>query len=210
MLCFLKAAAAHDTVHSGKDLLHHLTNTYRILRRWGCPQYLCAAGLFHSVYGTESFTHAAFAMRQRQLIRSQIGPEAERLAYLYCIARRRSLYENLERGARYNLRSFRDCTTIQISRECLADLITLDLANSLEQLSRMPLTPEILENDQKIYEKAISLLPGAAIVEMHWVYQCRNIVPEELPLEAQFARLDPDARARIERVLVESLAKEQA
>ncbi len=210
MLRFLRSASAHETYHSGEDLLKHLTNTYRILRRWGCPVYLCVAGLFHSVYGTEAFRHATFALGQRQLIRDRIGPDAEHAAYLYCIATRRSLYENLDREAPNSLRTFRDGTTIPISRKCLADLIALDLANSLEQLSRIPLTPKMVETDRTIYEKAIPLLPGAAIVEMHWVYQSRNIAPEELPLEARLARLDPDAQARIERVLRETLAKEQA
>jgi hypothetical protein len=210
LLRFLRSAAAHEADHSGKDLLKHLTNTYRILRRWGCPEYLCVAGLFHSVYGTEAFRHATFALGQRQLIRDRIGPEAEHATYLYCIANRWSLYENLDREARYSLRTFRDGTTIPISRKCLADLMALDLANSLEQLSRIPLTPKMVETDRTIYEKAIPLLPGAAIVEMHWVYQSRNIAPEELPLDAQLARLEPDAQARIERVLLEALAKEQA
>jgi hypothetical protein len=210
LLRFLRSAAAHETDHSGEDLLKHLTNTYRILRRWGCPKYLCVAGLFHSVYGTEAFRQATFALQQRQLVRERIGPEAEHAAYRYCIATRRSLYENLEREAGYSLRTFRDGATIPISRKCLADLMALDLANSLEQLSRIPLTPKMVETDRTIYEKAIPLLPGAAIVEMHWVYQSRNIAPGELPLDAQVARLDPDARARIERVLLETLAKEQA
>jgi hypothetical protein len=200
----------HETDHSGKNLLKHLTNTYRILRRWGCPEYLCVAGLFHSVYGTETFRHATFAPRQRQLIRDRIGPDAEHVAYLYCVTTRQSLYENLEREAGYRLRTYRDNTTIPISRKDFADLMALDLANSLEQLSRIPLTPKIVETDRAIYEKAIPLLPSAAIVEMHWVYQSRNIAPEELPLEARLARLDPDAQARIERVLLETLAKEHA
>lgn len=156
------------------------------------------------------FSHATFALRQRQLIRDKIGPDAEHVAYLYCIAARQSLYENLEREAPYSLRTFRDSKTIPISRKCLADLMALDLANSLEQLSRIPLTPKIVETDRTIYEKAIPLLPGAAVVEMHWVYQSRNIMPEQLPLEARLARLGPDAQARIERVLRETLAKEHA
>jgi hypothetical protein len=209
MLRFLKSAAAHETEHSGRDLLRHLTNTYRILRRWGCPEYLCVAGLFHSVYGTEAFRHAMFTKRQRQLIRDKIGSNAEHAAYLYCIAERRSLYENLERKAPYSLRTFRDGTTIPLSRKCLADLMALDLANSLEQLSRVPLTPKMVDTDRTIYEKAIPLLPGAAIVDMHWVYQNRNIAPEELPLEARLARLEPDAQARIEKVLLEALMREQ-
>ena len=68
----------------------------------------------------------------------------------------------------------------------------------------------LAETDRTIYEKAIPFWPGAAIVEMHWVYQSRNITREELPLEAQLAMLDLDAQARIERVLRETLAKEQA
>jgi len=210
LLRFLRSAAAHETNHSGKDLLKHLTNTYRILRRWGCPQYLRVAGLFHSIYGTEAFRHATFTLQQRQLIRDKIGSEAEHIAYLYCVSTRQSLYKNIDREAPYSLRTFTDGTTISISRQCLADLMTLDLANSLEQLSRIRLTPEMVETDRAIYEKAIPLLPGAAIVEMHWVYQRRNIAPEELPLQARLARLDVDAQARIERLLQEALAKEQA
>jgi (p)ppGpp synthase/HD superfamily hydrolase len=209
-LRFLKSAGAHETHHSGKDLLRHLTNTYRVLRRWGCPEHLCVAGLFHSVYGTEAFKHATFTLRQRYVIREKIGPEAELTVYLYCIATHRSLYENLEREPPYSLRSYRNGRTIPISRNCLAELMALDLANSLEQLSRIGLTPTMMETDRAIYEKAIPLLPGAAIVEMHWVYQSRNIAAEELPLEAQLERLDSDAQARIERVLLEALAKEQA
>jgi hypothetical protein len=211
MLSFLRSAGAHNTEHSGKDLLKHLTNTYRILRRWSCPEYLCVAGLFHSIYGTEAFRHTTFALEQRKLIRDRIGPDAENAAYLYSITTRRSLYENLEREAPYSLRAFGDGTTMPISRERLADLMALDLANSLEQLSRTPTTPKMMETDRTIYEKAIPLLPSAAIVEMHWVYQSRkNIGPEELPLEARLARLDSDAQARMERVLLEALAKEQA
>ncbi len=87
--------------------------------------------------------------------------------------------------------------------------MTVDLANSLEQLSRVPLTQEILVSDRTIYEKALALFPGPATVEMHWVYHCRNVAPEQLSLEARVAKLDPDAQARIERVLLETLAKER-
>lgn len=210
MLRLLRSAGAHETDHSGKDLLKHLTNTYRILQRWNCPEYLCIAGLFHSVYGTEALEHATFTLQQRQMIRERIGPKGEHRAYLYCITTRRSLHENLDRGERYSLKSFRDGTTIPISRKCLADLIALDLANSLEQLSRIPLTPGLVETDRAIYEKAIPLLSGAAIAEMHWAYQDRNIALKELPLEARLARLPPDAKARIESALLQALAKEQA
>jgi hypothetical protein len=210
MLHFLRSAGTQDTHHSGKDLLEHLANTYKILRRWGCPQSLCVAGLFHSVYGTEAFEPAMFTLGQRQVIQDRIGPDAERVVHLYCVATRRSLYENLEHGAPYSLRTFKRGETIPISRGCLADLMTLDLANSLEQLSRIPLTLEMVETDRAIYERAIPLLPGAAIVEMHWAYQSRNVSPEDLPLDARLARLDPDAQARIERMLREMLAKEQS
>jgi hypothetical protein len=211
LLGLLRSAGAHRTPHSGEDLLNHLAGTYRILRRWGCPESLCVAGLFHSVYGTETFEPAMFTLEQRQQIRDSIGPDAERLAYLYCAATRRSLYDNLDHAAPYRLRTFRRGeTTIPISRDCLADLMTLDLANSLEQLSRMRLTHDMVETDRMIYEKAIPLLPGAAIVEMHWVYQSRNVSPQELPLDAQLALLEPDAQARIERVLHELLAKERS
>lgn len=210
LLRFLESAAAHETDHSGGDLLKHLTNTYGILRRWGCAEPLCVAGLFHSVYGTQAFRHAAFTLQQRQQVWDVIGTQAEQTAYLYCVANRSSIYENLDREAGYCLQTFKDGATISISRECLADLMTLDLANALEQLARIPLTLDMIETERAIYEKAASLLPGAAIAEMQWAYQRRNVALEQLPLEAQLAKLDADAQTRIESVLRAALAKEQA
>jgi (p)ppGpp synthase/HD superfamily hydrolase len=209
MVQVLRSAAAHETEHSGEDLLTHLVNTYRILRRWDCPDRLCVAGLFHSVYGTEAFDRATFALEQRQTVRELIGPEAEHVVHLYCTATRQSLYESLEHEPPQFLQNFRDGATIPISREDLADLMTVDLANSMEQLSRVSLTADMVGTDRRIYERASPLLPGAAVVEMKWVYQRRNIAPEELSLEARLAMLDPDAQSRIEKVLMETLAAER-
>lgn len=168
---FLKSTGTEDIHHSEGNLLSHLVHTYKILKRWDCPQYLCLAGLCHSIYGTEAFRTAAVSMTERQTVQETIGEEAEQVAYLYCIGSHQSLYENLSRAEPYSLRDFRDDTEIPISKQRLADLLTLDLANSLEQFPRISLNSEMLETERSIYEEAIPFLPEAAIAEMRPVYK---------------------------------------
>ncbi len=81
----LVSLRANETRHSGRDLLTHLRNTHDLLEAWGCPDDVCAAGLFHSVYGTNSFKHQSCPLDFRPNIAKLIGREAEFLAYLFCV-----------------------------------------------------------------------------------------------------------------------------
>jgi hypothetical protein len=201
---FLETVGAYDLPHSGATLLSHLIGTYKILDRWRCPQHLRTAGLFHSVYGTVSFRPSLVSLEQRRRIQDMIGPRAEQLVYLYSLGTRPSLYANLDRNAAYFVEGEGGGAAVPITRECLSDLLTLDLANSLEleRSTGMLFSSEAAETERQVYERSASLLPTEAVVEMRWVYAHRN------SLETNLARLDADARARVEVALQEAIARE--
>jgi len=75
--------------HSGRDFFEHLKGTHDLLRDWGNPEYLCLAGLFHSIYGTQFFKHKTLSLEQRDALIDLIGVKAEALAYLFCTQDRR-------------------------------------------------------------------------------------------------------------------------
>jgi hypothetical protein len=94
ILRFLEQAHAAEIRHSGRSLLEHLVGTHNLLQHWGNPQDLCLAGLFHSVYGTDRFTHSMVQSDtdNRQQVRELIGTRAEQLAFLFCSFRREELF----------------------------------------------------------------------------------------------------------------------
>jgi len=164
-------------VHPSGTLMAHLRGTYETLSRWRCPEYLCLAGLYHSVYGTEVFRTATMSPSERDRVRERIGARAERLVHLYSTIRRRTLYENLARGAPYTVVDRATGETLPLGGiEELADLMTLDLANRVEQLPRTPMSLRRMESDRRLYEKAVPLLPRAAVEDLRRTYRPRTLV----------------------------------
>lgn len=83
-LAFLEALGAGTVEHrAGRSLLTHLVATHDLLAAWGRPQAVALAGLFHSIYGTSHFEAACLGPGERGRVRTVIGPQAERLAYLF-------------------------------------------------------------------------------------------------------------------------------
>src|SRR5450830_1702137 len=85
---FLKSVHADSHSHTGRTFLGHLQGTFELLRSWGCAEHVCSAGLFHSIYGSNAFKTQCVSFDERDRIRHLIGPEAERLAYLFCVTAR--------------------------------------------------------------------------------------------------------------------------
>jgi hypothetical protein len=140
--------------------------------RWGCPPYLCAAGLYHSVYGTELFRTATVrspSARVRAHRRSTRGA-----VYLYgrwCAA----LYETVGRGMPHHVVDRTTGAEVALRNvQQLADLLTLDVANRLEQLPRSPMSLWRMQLDRRRYERAAPLLPAGAVEEIHRVYRPRS------------------------------------
>jgi hypothetical protein len=71
--------------HSGRSLWEHLKGTWKILSDAGRPQYICDAGLFHSVYGTRQYRYQCVPIEKRSEIIDLIGPRAESLVYYFCV-----------------------------------------------------------------------------------------------------------------------------
>lgn len=125
------------TAHSESTLISHLKGTFEILKRWDCENYICMAGLCHSIYGTESFSKASATLDNREFMKTLIGREAEELTYLFGAHQKESLWKNLDGADAFTLHDrFLDRPMI-ISNKSLSDLITLTLANWLEQRPRV-------------------------------------------------------------------------
>ena len=131
LVAFLENLGASKKEHSGRTLLDHLVGTYRILRCWGCDDDTCIAGLFHSVYGTSSFSSPCVSFTDRDDVALRTGVRAERLAFLFSIATRP---QGLVRSAStLFIASRADGAEIPITLCEAKDLITIECANLYEQ-----------------------------------------------------------------------------
>ena len=88
----VKQRGVDGTLEEG-SFMEHLVGTEAVLRGWGCAEYLCRAGLFHSIYGTESFQAFSLPLDapNRAVVRELVGAEAERLALVNCVMERGTL-----------------------------------------------------------------------------------------------------------------------
>ncbi|QTD52250.1 DUF6817 domain-containing protein [Sulfidibacter corallicola] len=125
-----------EVEHSGSHFLNHLTNTGKILEGWGCPHYLVAAGICHSLYGTQYFELSEGPDREK--VKEILDERAERIVYLFCTMQRTSLYANrdLAPTVQKTVINRFDGVGIPISDEDFRDLVSLDVANFLEQRRR--------------------------------------------------------------------------
>lgn len=154
--------------HSRRTLLDHLIGTYRLLSGWGAPQPLCLAGLFHSVYGTESFHPSAPVRTSRDRIRDTVGEEAEAIVWLFGMKEsgsfRRCLSSFLSSSDNRNdltLLNRIDLQKMPCLRQQFEYLINLSFANSVEQAQ---LRPDLitLSKAKSFLRFSPHLLPDAA------------------------------------------------
>ncbi len=87
---YLVGIGIEQIPHTHKSYLAHLIAVYRLLESQGCPEDVCCAGMFHSIYGTEKFQGFTLPLDRRDEVRALIGDRAERLAYLNCAMDRAS------------------------------------------------------------------------------------------------------------------------
>ncbi len=94
LLSLLETFDAGATAHrAGRSLAAHLVATWRVLEGWAAPPHVAAAGLIHSIYGTEAFdvASAGHDTGSRARVRRAAGDAAEALAYAFCALERRAL-----------------------------------------------------------------------------------------------------------------------
>ena len=150
-------------------LLAHLRGTHAILRRWNASPEVCDAGLFHSIYGTESYGAAALALEARHELREVIGSRAERLAFLFGVMKKAEFYERV-RGTRTapTLVSRLDGRDLDVSADVFIDLCHVFTANWLEQRPRAAAEHQDLRRTE--FAAMCALLSEAAREELVRAY----------------------------------------
>lgn len=90
---FLLELGTDRVEHSRRTLFVHLKGTHDLLRDWDNEEYVCNAGLFHSIYGTDTFKHVTMTDRDR--LRGMIGERAELLVHQFSQGQR-PFFKNIE------------------------------------------------------------------------------------------------------------------
>jgi hypothetical protein len=132
----LKNLGVGEFAHLNGDLETHLIGTFRLLAEWGNPAYVCDAGLYHAVYGTQpmprlGIPHREFSATDLPQIRAIIGEAAEHLVYLYGACDRDFFYPQI--GSDNPV--YRDRFTgseFGLPAGTLRDLLEITIANELE------------------------------------------------------------------------------
>ena len=130
---FLLKAGAGQVSHSGRTLFDHLSGTYELLKSWGNKEVICVAGLFHSVYGTQTFACHLIDRDQRNGVAGVIGVEAERLVFLFCNCDRDCFFENIGSDEILLVDKVQR-RLVDVSTDILRALVEIEIANILEQI----------------------------------------------------------------------------
>jgi len=155
--------------HTDEGLVNHLMGTYNILKDWACSKNLCIAGLCHSIYGTESYRNNPVDVSERNQIRDLIGDEAEKIVYYFGAHVKDTLWENLDRDKDYYFLDRLESKEISISTGELSDLITLTLANWLEQRPRADKKYHFIRQNE--FLRSRKYLPKCAYEEFKAAYE---------------------------------------
>lgn len=131
----LTAAAAMS--HGDRSFAAHLIGTYQILRAWRQAPSVCAAGLLHSAYSTQSYPHALIPIEERARVRALVGVTAERLVHLFCTLDRVATWPRLiarVSGDRSRVRGWRrDGAELELPVRTARRLAMIEAANLAEQ-----------------------------------------------------------------------------
>jgi hypothetical protein len=134
---FLVELGIEKVPHTQKNYLAHLVSVYRLMESQGCTEELCAAGMFHSIYGTQQFQGFKLTVEQRPMVRDLIGERAEKLAYLNCAMQRETFDEAaLGNGETYRFVDRISKEPVELPRADFDDLCRVHLFDWLEQVPR--------------------------------------------------------------------------
>ncbi len=137
MTDFLVGMGIEQVAHTHKSYLAHLIAVFRLLESQGCPEDVCRAGMFHSIYGTEKFQGFTLPLERRGEVRTLIGDRAEHLAYLNCAMDRASFDRALGQVAEpYRIVDRITGEEVPLSRHDYDDLCHVHLFDWLEQVPR--------------------------------------------------------------------------
>jgi hypothetical protein len=124
-----------NLLHGNKTFFEHLYNTMIILEGKKQSKDVCAAGLFHSIYGTE-FYKVNDRTITRSIIKKLIGEYAESLVHEFC-----NLTNRLD-VLLGNLNNYKE--------SFLKDLLMIEMANLIEQNSSGEYTDDIIKIQSRL------------------------------------------------------------
>jgi hypothetical protein len=137
MTDFLVGIGIERIPHTEKSYLAHLIAVFRDLEAQGCPQDVCRAGMFHSIYGTEKFQGFTLPLDRRDEVRALIGDRAEFLAYLNCAMDRASFDRAVEQPeGPYQIVDRISGQGVALAQNDFDDLCRVHLVDWLEQVPR--------------------------------------------------------------------------
>lgn len=188
---FLGQLGADRIAHSNRTLLDHLVGTCALLERWGCPESVCKAGLFHSIYGTSFFRDAPLTYGDRAVVLEQLGDEAERLAWLFCALDRGEFYRVFEAGPPFWLHLLFDQGEGEVEWRDLQGLAAILWANALEQAPSMPADPQMRDRERQALKRVFArdLLTDAARADLARAYGLAVGGAEAAPPRSKLAAL---------------------
>mgnify|MGYP003135779776 FL=1 len=80
---YLLSLGAQNIPHGDKNFFNHCVNVYNILNNSKFEEYVCLAGMFHSIYGNDIFTESKKLNVSRDDIKNIIGEKAESLVFKF-------------------------------------------------------------------------------------------------------------------------------
>ena len=161
---FLKRLNAHSIPHSQISLLKHLVGTYRLLKVWGVPEYVCVAGLYHSIYGTQTFNISLIKPTQRESVKTIISPQSEKLVYYFYIQDKKHFFFNLNQIENFALKDRINYVEISLTKEEFTDMLIIRLADYIEQMDRLKFDADFLKDILQQSKSFLSLQEYNAIL----------------------------------------------
>jgi hypothetical protein len=129
---------AGEIDHPGGTLLAHLGRTRDLLMDWAAPDYLVQAGLFHAAYATDGFAIPLLQLDQRDLLRDEIGVQAEAVVYFYASCDRSATYPTIGESKICVFRDRYAGENITPPDQDLRDFVELTMANELDLVAQNP------------------------------------------------------------------------
>ncbi len=156
LLDYLLTLGVEDVEHTNGKFLPHLKGLAEYLERYNRPFTTIVAGLFHSIYGTETFNGFSFSLARREEIQENIGTEAEALVYAYCRMSEASFDISVRKNEPFLLD--RDMfTRITVTSEQFIELQWMMMLDTLEVDSRVPKSKQWEKRVKFWYEVADNL-----------------------------------------------------
>ena len=114
-----------------------MIGVYKLMEVHHCPEELCQAGMFHSIYGTQRFQGFKLPLERRAEVRALLGERIRAPCDLNC-AMDRPIFDRAVKqiGDRYAILDRLTGEDVSLSREDFDDLCRIHLYDWLEQVPR--------------------------------------------------------------------------